>query len=232
MRAMDCIRRSIPIKILLSILLVEVVLLAIMGYFYITRFHQEIDRRIADKLALPGVLMNQRAMPYDKVKDLQALSDLVQEKVVDAFIFERGGKVFFTADSAREGMAYAEYLTTEEKGFFRGEIRRARQHAFADANGDRFISVITPLVANDVMLGGLYVRISADAIERGKSDVVLFFCLGAILTIILTTLISSFVVHRLFVPALLTPRWPWGTSPAAISPPASSIPANPTIWEN
>ncbi|KAB2888165.1 MAG: PAS domain S-box protein, partial [Desulfobulbaceae bacterium] len=200
---MDCVRRNITAKILLSILLVEVVLLAAMGYFYVTRFHAEIDRRIADKLALPGVLMNQRAMPYDKVKDLQALSDLVQEKVVEAFIFERKGKVFFTADPAREGMAYATYLTPEEKGFFGGGIQQARQYAFADGNGEHFISGVTPLIANDVLLGGLYVRISADAIERSKLDVLLFFCLGAILTIILTTMVSSFVVHRMFVPRIV-----------------------------
>ena len=200
---MDCVRRNITAKILLSILLVEVVLLAAMGYFYVTRFHEEIDRRIADKLALPGVLMNQRAMPYDKVKDLQALSDLVQEKVVEAFIFERGGKIFFTADPAREGMAYATYLTPEEKGFFGGGMRQARQYAFSNGDGEHFISGVTPLVANDVLLGGLYVRISADAIERSKSGVLLFFCLGAILTIIMTTLISSFVVHRMFVPRIV-----------------------------
>jgi PAS domain S-box-containing protein len=203
MSTADCVRRSIPIKILLSILLVEAFLLACMGFFYSARFNQELDRRIAEKLTLPGVLMNQRAMPYDKVKDLQALSDLVQERVVDAFIFERGGKIFFTADSTREGMVYADFLTSEEQGAFGGDLRLARQFAFADGKGDHYIASISPLIANGVLLGGLYVRISADAIEQRKKDVMLFFCLGAILTIVFTTLISSFVVHRMIVPRII-----------------------------
>jgi len=207
MRLIEHIRLNIPVKILLAILGIEVVLLMVMGIFYSSRFNREIDSRISDKLALPGVLMNQRAMPYDKVKDLRALSDLVQEKVVDAFIFGRGGKIFFNVEPSREGRVFTDFLLKEEEGVFDLDMDQARQYAFVDGSGAHYISNVTPLTANGTLLGGLYVRISADAIKERKMGIILFFCLGAALAIILTTLISAFLVHRMVVPRIIEASW-------------------------
>lgn len=198
---MTCLWRSLPAKILLAILGIEIVLLTAVGVFYSSRFNREIDRRITYKLALPGILMNQRAMPYDSVKDFHALSDLVQEKVVDAFIFQRGGAVFFTADPAREGRSFSDFLEKEEKNDL--DISQTRQIHFKSSGGGRYISITTPLFSGGELLGGLYVRISADAIEKEKQRGALFFFFGALLTIFLTTLIEAFVVHRLFVPRII-----------------------------
>ena len=202
MRLIERIRLNIPVKILLAILAIEAVLLMVMGVFYSSRFNQEIDSRIADKLALPGVLMNQRALPYDKVEDLRALSDLVQERVVDAFIFGREGKVFFHFEPSREGRVFSDFLLEEEKGVFALDMDQARQYAFVDKSGAHYISHVTPMKANGNFLGGLYLRISADAIKDSKMELVLFFCLGAALAIILTTLISVSLIHRMVVPRI------------------------------
>ena len=71
------------------------------------------------------------------------------------------------------------------------------------STGKHYIAGTTPLLANGELLGGLYLRISADAIEQKKMSIVLFFCVGAFLTIVLTTLIQAYVVHRLFVPRII-----------------------------
>lgn len=198
------IRHSIPIKISLAILIIEVVLLTVMGAFYSSRFSEEIDRRVADKLALPGILMNQRAMPYDSVEDLHALSEVVQETVLEAFVFKREGTVFFTADPAKEGRVYTDFLSGEERDTLGTDLSRPFQTSFTTEPGGHFLSNITPLRAEGELLGGLYLRISTDAIEKEKRGVVLFFCVGAFLAILLTTLVEAIVVHRLCVPRIVT----------------------------
>lgn len=202
MMLIESMKRSIPVKISLAIFIIEILLLAMMGIFYSARFSEEIDRRINEKLALPGTLMNQRAMTYDSVKDFQALSELVQEEVVEAFIFKRDGVVFFTADPAQEGRNYADFLSETEKKGFGSEVEHIRQVSFCRDEG-HFISSISPLVSGGELLGGLYVRISADGIEKEKRDIVLFFCIGALLVVALTTLIEAYVVHRLIVPRIV-----------------------------
>jgi PAS domain S-box-containing protein len=200
---MQRIQRSIPGKIILAIFIIETVLLTIMGIIYSSRFNREIDERIADKLALPGILMNQRALPYDSVKDFRALTDLVQEKVVEAFIYQRGGMVFFATDPSKEGRSFVDFLVDEEKISLAKDMGKARQISFKDDAGRNYIAATTPLRADGELLGGLYVRISADAIEHKKLGIVLFFCAGAFLTIVLTTCIQAFVVHGLFVPRII-----------------------------
>ena len=202
-REMERIQKSIPGKIILAIFLIETVLLTVMGVIYSSRFNQEIDERITDKLALPGILMNQRALPYDSVKDFRALTDLVQEMVVEAFIYQREGMVFFTADSAKEGRSFVDFLADEEKISLGKDVGEPRQISFEDKAGRHYIAGTTPLLANGELLGGLYLRISADAIEQKKISIVLFFCVGAFLTIVLTTFIQAYVVHRLFVPRII-----------------------------
>lgn len=205
MGPMAWISQSIPVKISLAILIIETVLLTVMGIFCSSRFSQEIEQRITEKLALPGILMNQRAMPYDAVKDFRALSDLVQEKVVEACIFQQSGKVFFTADPAREGRLFTDFLGEEEKNSLGKDIRHARQISFTAETGGHFITKITPLLTNKGdLLGGLYVKISAEAMVKKKREVVLFFCAGAVLMIVLTTLIEALVVHRLFIPRMIS----------------------------
>jgi PAS domain S-box-containing protein len=200
--AMNRIGRSIPVKVSLILLAIEVVVLTLLGAFYSSRFSHEIDSRIAEKMALPAMLMNQRAMTFDSVKDFHSLSDLVQEKVVEAFIFRRDGRVFIAADPAKEGKPFTDFLAVPEKSAYGGEMPGTRQLAFTGAEGGHFLSSMTPLLAHGEVPGGLYIRISAEAVQEKKAQVVWFFCLGAILTILLTTLVEAVVVHRLFVPRI------------------------------
>ena len=51
--------QSIPLKICLSILLIETLFLAVIGVFYTSRFNKEIDKAVTDKLLLPAVLMSE-----------------------------------------------------------------------------------------------------------------------------------------------------------------------------
>ena len=56
--------QSIPLKICLSILLIETLFLAVIGVFYTSRFNKEIDKAVTDKLLFPAVLMSERALNY------------------------------------------------------------------------------------------------------------------------------------------------------------------------
>lgn len=200
--AMNRIARSIPVKIGLVLLIVEMVMFTVLGIFYGSRFSREIDSRITEKMALPGILMNQRALSDDAVKDFRVLGELVREKVVEAFIFGRDGRVVFAADPDREGRPYVEFLEPPEQAAYGEDVQSARQVAFTGPGDSHFRSSITPLLARGEVLGGVYIRISADGIQEEKAKAVRLFCFGALLTIVLTTLVEMAVVHRMFIPRI------------------------------
>ena len=48
----------------------------------------------------------------------------------------------------------------------------------------------------------LYIQISSDRIQRKKNDILFLFLGGSLATIVLTTLLEAFFVHRIFVPPI------------------------------
>lgn len=194
--------RSIPIKVCVSILIIETILLTLMGAFYVQRFESEINQRVKEKLTLPSVLMSQRALNFDAVKEKKVIGELIQEDVVDTFITKRDGTVFFASDTNDEGKWVTDILVGDEMILLEWQENERQQLGYTDKEGRNFISSYTPILYADKLLGYLYIKINAQKIEDEKKDVLYLFIYGSILTIILTTLLEALIVHRLFVPRI------------------------------
>jgi PAS domain S-box-containing protein len=211
---------QITVKICLSILLIETLLLSAMGIFYVRSFNREIDQRIQEKLALPGILMSQRALNYDSVRDHRIIEELVQETIIETFITKKNGEIFYAADVQMMGepienfLAPEEHLQIIEDGADNQQINfetyqqvindgvRNQQIAFTTSGGNYRRSSISQILFEDRVLGYLYIKIDATAIVHEKRNIILLFLFGSLLAIFLTTLIEAFYIHRLFVPRI------------------------------
>lgn len=211
---------QISVKICLSILLIETILLSMMGVFYVTSFNREIELRVQEKLALPGILMSQRALNYDSVKNHLIIEELVQETVIETFITKNDGEVFYAADAQIMGKPVDQFLVPEERleiindgdgnqqiAFKTGiksisEGVRNQQISFSTNEGNHYRSSISQILFDDRVIGYLYIKIDAANIVQEKRNIILLFLLGSLLTIFLTTLIEAFYLHRLFVPRI------------------------------
>ena len=202
---MGRIDRSIPLKLCLSIFAIEFVFLGLMGSFYINLFQHEIDHRVAEKLRLPAVLMMSGGLSYSSVRDFAVLSDITQEKINDAFILRPDGRVFFSADPAKEGKTFIDLLDPREKALFSVEpryFRQIRKVDYQDDQGERYIAILLPLSREGQTIGGLYMRIYASEIDRQKRQVILIFLVGGVLTVFLTTVIIAVIVYQLVLPRI------------------------------
>ena len=211
---------QIPIKVCLSILLIETILLSMMGIFYVRSFNREIDHRVQEKLALPAILMSHRALNYDAVKDYHIIGELIQERVIETFITKNNGEIFYAADDPKLGKSIEQFLSPEEhlqiisddlgnqQLMFDTQLQfindgvRNQQIAFTADNGQYLRSSLSQIRFDDRLLGYLYIKIDATKIVQEKRHVLLLFLLGSLLAIILTTLIEAFYIHRLFVPRI------------------------------
>jgi PAS domain S-box-containing protein len=211
---------QITVKICLSILLIETILLSAMGIFYVRSFNREIDQRVQEKLALPGILMSQRALNYDSVRNYQIIGELIQETIVETFITKNNGEIFYAADDLMLGKPIEQFLSPEEhletkkdesgnqQVSFETHLQvindgvRNQQIAFTTSDGEYFRSSLSQILFEDRVLGYLYIKIDATNIGQEKRNIFLLFLLGALLAIFLTTLIEAFYIHRLFVPRI------------------------------
>jgi PAS domain S-box-containing protein len=199
---MSRIFNSIPLKISLSILIIESIMLTLIGVYYSNRFSHEIDLGVSEKMFLPAALMSQRALNFNSVEDFSVLSDLLNIEVIEAFVLKKDGTVFFTADPEKEGKHYLSYLDVKERNQLDRSFEYNQQARFVDAKGHRAISSISPIRADGKLLGSLYLKINGEEVLALKRKVMLLFLVGALVTITLTTVLEALIVYRLVVPRI------------------------------
>lgn len=191
-----------PVKICVSILLIETILLSVMGVFYVRSFNREIDQRVLEKLTLPGILMSQRALNYDSVNNHQIIGELIQEAIIETFITKENGEIFYAADDQMLGKPMEQFFEPKEHLEANNDGVRDQQITFKTSNGDHFRSSLSQIRYDARVLGYLYIKIDTNKIVQEKRNIILLFLLGSLLTIFLTTLFEAFYIHRLFVPRI------------------------------
>jgi PAS domain S-box-containing protein len=199
---MSRIFNSIPLKISLSILIIESIMLTLIGIYYSNRFNAEIDLGVSEKMFLPAALMSQRALNFSSVEDFSVLSELLNIEVQEAFVLKKDGTIFFTADPEKEGKQYLSYLDVKERRQLDRTFDHNQQARFVDPKGHWAISSLSPIRADDKLLGCLYLKINGEEVLALKRKVMLLFGLGALVTIILTTVLEALIVYRLVVPRI------------------------------
>jgi PAS domain S-box-containing protein len=193
---------SIPVKICISILGIETLLLSLMGGYYVQRFYREIDQRVKEKLTLPSTLMSQRAMNYDAVRDNEVISKLVNEEVVRCFILRKDGVVFFSDTPAEEGQNISALLDERECLTLSRQGEMSDQVQTCQDENKSYISHLAPIHYHDKLLGHLYIRVLAPNIQTEKQRILFLFVIGSLLTIGLTSLLEVLFINRLLLPRL------------------------------
>lgn len=172
-----------------------------MGTYYINRFWSEIDNSVNEKLDIPRVLMEQRALNFDAVTDFSALEGLIQERVADAFIAKSDGKVFYSHDPSRIGKQYSLFLDKNDPLHEEKLDNSKKYHStYTSVDGQKYISVQSPLMVDNRLLGTLHISIYSEKIQEEKTSILYLLLLGSLVTICLTTLLEALLVHRLIVP--------------------------------
>jgi len=165
-----------------------------LGIYYTTLFSQQIDDRLFNQVDIPNQLMNQQALPYSTVRDREALSALIGEKVLFAAVNRADGRVHYATDPQKEKLLI-EQIT--------GGLHASDKPKRSLAESRDVLYSFTPLYAEENYLGNLYMEIDATEAAQQKQDVVIIFSLSGLLCILITTLVGAFLVRRLTIPRIL-----------------------------
>ena len=79
---------SLSFKIGSVLILTEIVILAVVGAIYANRFSDQIDKRIEDRVRLPGILVNNSLVRVIAIRDADSLRLLVGEEIEDAILID------------------------------------------------------------------------------------------------------------------------------------------------
>ena len=180
--------------------LIETVLLTILGMYYAATFNKEIDLAVRQKLLLPSLLMSERALNYEAVRERGVMSELLEEDVVRAFVINTEGTIYFSSEQEEEGSDFHLFLSESEQDYFAGDFSSVRMFDFDLSDGNKAISIMAPILHVDRLLGALYLQIDSNRITDKKRDVAFTFLMGALVVVVLTTVLEALFVYRLIVP--------------------------------
>ncbi len=201
-RIVDWVHTSIAAKVCFFIILTETLLLSVLGLLFLRSYTRELEQALAEKMALPATLMAQMALNFEAATDLQALRQLVQEPVVEAFVARREGLIFYASDAAAVGRPYADVIGPEASRLASAAASGRPGLLRSEVGGRRYFSVLAPLAAGRELIGFLYLKVDGQGVVAKERFMSLWFALGSATTIVLTNLIASFWMNRLLVPRI------------------------------
>ena len=176
-------------KISVIIILIESVILALTGTYYTNRFAREIDKRIENRIKIPGSLMNRQQLTYKSVSDRDIMTELVGEEFADGIVFGTDKKVFYALDSDYLGKHVAD-IPEIDAGWIDKEITEPKILELSD-RGDTYLISMTPLTAYKEAqpFFFVYIKVNTSRLEAQKTAVAGFFIASSVFCVVLTSLL-------------------------------------------
>jgi len=176
---------SLSFRIGVIIILVEMIVLAVLGFVYVNRFMDEVDRRVAAQAQLPGVLMNAGLLAFDAVSDPATMRELVGDELVTGMVVGVNGNVFYALDPDLLGLDVADIPGVDATLFDINDLRDVHIHEL-----ERVVAV-SPIYAADQRTPRffIYTVVSNREAAAEKAALTWLFVLGSLATVIVTSLV-------------------------------------------
>jgi PAS domain S-box-containing protein len=190
--------RSITFKIGATIVAIELLSFVLIGIYYTGRFGQEIDKRVETALALPAALMGRGLLTYDSVSNLEKMSELVGEEMVQALIIDRSGRVVYSSHPD-----YLERRPDEIPGLqleTTADAPRSLIEVFsAIGDDDHYRTSYAPLeLADGRLIGHLYLKARTTQLDDERERMFWTYAVSLGACLVLTTLAIVISFHSMF----------------------------------
>ncbi len=191
-------RRSLVIKISAAILLLEILVLSILGVYYVNRFGRELEARAILSMQIPGKLIATQALNYSAVRNVSALGELIGQRIESSMLIRRDGRVFYASDSDSEGQPSTAILGDEIAGKLGPSMDDFTLRL--QYNQRPHIAYVASIRENGNLLGYLYLLVDTSQLAEEKNQLALMFVLSSLLCVLCTTITEVLLVRRLITP--------------------------------
>lgn len=178
------------------IIITEIVALFGLGFFYRTRFSNEIELRVKRQIQTPAQLMSKEVLKYESAENRSTLESIVGDSIDQCFAIGANGKIYYSLnkefrDKSIKDIAdiggYKEFTVELEKPTFKK----------IEKDGELFYESIAPIRFDDgKFIGFLYIRSQATAIASQKTTITWLFILGSLICVVLTSLVIIYSFNK------------------------------------
>ena len=188
----------LAVKAGLSIVLAEVIILAVIGYYYTQQLSREIDQRAADRVQILGVLIQGSLLKYSAVSDRHIMTDLIGEELLEGMIVAANGNIFHALDKSKIGKNLNIIEDIDPNWFSANQT--TPQLIKIDNDIRSHLISITPIFTLGSTQPFLfaYVKVDTAEIQARKSAAKQQFLVGSLISVLLTSLII-FITFNLLI---------------------------------
>ncbi|NLX07979.1 MAG: PAS domain-containing protein [Phycisphaerae bacterium] len=187
---------SLIFKIGFIIVSVELIALLGMGYWYIQRFSDEVDRRTVSRIRIPGELMMQGVLSYESVNSEQVMEDLVGGELMEAMVIGMNQQVYYSLNPAHIGRRISEVAAVEWPDMLSANVFAPQVVPSGDGEAEVLVS-LTPLRLEDGrLIGFLYIKSSLAQAQAKKRMISLLFWAGTAICVLATSAVEVLLMRR------------------------------------
>lgn len=183
--------RSLSFKISFAIVVVEVVVLVALGFYYVTKFSDEIDQSSLERLHLPGRLMNSQVLRYESVADKAIMGQLTGGNFELGLIVGADNIVYYSYRKNQVGKNFHNVAPEIGADPIWISVAGDKQRTFQTSDGDDdFIFCIAPIRAYSDAAPFFYllVKVNSQNTQAQKREMFWLFFAGSLLCVLLTSL--------------------------------------------
>ncbi len=190
--------RKLSYSISLIVILTEFLALLALGFYYTTRFTNQMDDALKQKFQTPAYLMSKGLLRYETTEDKTIMENLVGETIEDCLIIGTNGKVYFSLnqiylDKSRDDVPVLKGYQELDKEITKSVFLNVEQA------GKRYFVTISPLHLDDgKFLGHLFIYAKIDRLQQQKTGIILTFIIGSLLCLIITSAVIIFYFNFSF----------------------------------
>jgi methyl-accepting chemotaxis protein len=190
--------RKLSYSISLIVILTEFLALLALGFYYTTRFTNQMDDALKQKFQTPAYLMSKGLLRYETTEDKTIMENLVGETIEDCLIIGTNGKVYFSLnqiylDKNRDDVPVLKDYQELDKEITKSVFLNVEQ------GGKRYFVTISPLHLDDgKFLGHLFIYAKIDRLQQQKTGIILTFIIGSLLCLIITSAVIIFYFNFSF----------------------------------
>lgn len=196
---------SLSFKIGSVLILAEIIILLTVSVVYANRFFDQIDKRIEERVQLPGELVNSSLVRLISIRDADSLRLLVGEDIENAILIDAESlEASFSLDGDYQGES-VENIPGLQTAWFNSENPSSTLTRTEEGDGNRFLVDVTPIqdaISNDIS-AFLYIKTSLSETEAEKSELVSLLIIGSVSTV-LATFVIMFLSFRFMIFARLS----------------------------
>jgi methyl-accepting chemotaxis protein len=185
---------KLSFKIGVLIILSVFVVLVTSGLYYISKFSKETNQKFEKQMVAPAELMSAGKLKYDAAMDSKTISSLVGNKVINAIVIGQNKKIYYSNDSSYLDKTTDEISFLKQYKTFDSAIDKPVH--FNLNNGTKAVCISPLYFDQETYLGYLYLEVDTKTKQQLKTNLMLTFLTGTLISVIVLSIIILSLFNR------------------------------------